>query len=149
MAAVMNAQCVASTTSSVAKGKMATRVAFAPSQLRGTAIKAVPVRATRKEISTVCKAVVGAAACHRAFWKFGLLLLMLLQGVCCKGLGPPSLQAPLVGNVAPDFSATAVLDQEFVDMKLSQLRVRPESLHAPTPPPVAASAIAVDLAYAH
>jgi peroxiredoxin (alkyl hydroperoxide reductase subunit C) len=30
--------------------------------------------------------------------------------------------APLVGNVAPDFSATAVFDQEFIDIKLSQYR---------------------------
>ena len=30
--------------------------------------------------------------------------------------------APLVGNPAPEFSATAVFDQEFVDIKLSQYR---------------------------
>ena len=30
--------------------------------------------------------------------------------------------APLVGSVAPDFKATAVLDQEFVDVSLSQYR---------------------------
>lgn len=30
--------------------------------------------------------------------------------------------APLVGSTAPDFSATAVFDQEFVDVKLSQYR---------------------------
>ena len=33
-------------------------------------------------------------------------------------------QAPLVGNAAPDFTATAVFDQEFVDIKLSQYKVR-------------------------
>ena len=31
---------------------------------------------------------------------------------------------PLVGNVAPDFKATAVFDQEFVDVTLSQYKVR-------------------------
>lgn len=30
---------------------------------------------------------------------------------------------PLVGNVAPEFSATAVFDQEFVDVKLSDYKV--------------------------
>lgn len=30
--------------------------------------------------------------------------------------------APLVGNQAPDFKATAVFDQEFVDVKLSDYR---------------------------
>ena len=34
------------------------------------------------------------------------------------------LQAPLVGNPAPDFTATAVFDQEFVETKLSQYKVR-------------------------
>ena len=33
------------------------------------------------------------------------------------------LQAPLVGNAAPEFSATAVFDQEFVDINLSQYKV--------------------------
>jgi hypothetical protein len=33
------------------------------------------------------------------------------------------VQAPLVGNEAPDFSATAVFDQEFVETKLSDYRV--------------------------
>jgi len=30
--------------------------------------------------------------------------------------------APLVGSKAPDFKATAVYDQEFVDVQLSQYR---------------------------
>ena len=30
---------------------------------------------------------------------------------------------PLVGNIAPDFSAQAVFDQEFIDITLSQYRV--------------------------
>jgi peroxiredoxin (alkyl hydroperoxide reductase subunit C) len=30
--------------------------------------------------------------------------------------------APLVGNQAPDFKATAVFDQEFVDCSLSQYK---------------------------
>ena len=30
---------------------------------------------------------------------------------------------PLVGNAAPDFKATAVFDQEFVDVTLSQYKV--------------------------
>ena len=58
MVAVMNAQRVAPT--ATARTAKATRVAFAPSSLRGTAIRALPVRAVRKEISTVCKAVVSA-----------------------------------------------------------------------------------------
>lgn len=33
------------------------------------------------------------------------------------------MQAPLVGNAAPEFSATAVFDQEFVDINLSQYKV--------------------------
>lgn len=37
-------------------------VAFRPSQFRGQALKAVSVRATRKEISTVCKAAVSGAS---------------------------------------------------------------------------------------
>lgn len=36
---------------------------------------------------------------------------------------PPCPQAPLVGGQAPDFTATAVFDQEFVETKLSQYRV--------------------------
>ena len=36
---------------------------------------------------------------------------------------PARPQAPLVGSQAPDFTATAVFDQEFVDVKLSQYRV--------------------------
>lgn len=35
----------------------------------------------------------------------------------------PCLQAPLVGGPAPDFAATAVFDQEFVDTTLSQYKV--------------------------
>jgi alkyl hydroperoxide reductase subunit AhpC len=35
-----------------------------------------------------------------------------------------NLQAPLVGSQAPDFAATAVYDQEFMDIKLSQYKVR-------------------------
>ena len=34
------------------------------------------------------------------------------------------LQPPLVGNEAPDFLAQAVFDQEFVEVSLSQYRVR-------------------------
>jgi len=34
------------------------------------------------------------------------------------------MQAPLVGNSAPEFSATAVFDQEFMDITLSQYKVR-------------------------
>ena len=33
-------------------------------------------------------------------------------------------EAPLVGSMAPDFNATAVFDQEFVDISLSQYKVR-------------------------
>jgi peroxiredoxin (alkyl hydroperoxide reductase subunit C) len=33
-------------------------------------------------------------------------------------------QAPLVGNIAPDFNAQAVYDQEFIDITLSQYRGR-------------------------
>jgi hypothetical protein len=39
---------------------------------------------------------------------------------------PFHTQAPLVGNPAPEFTATAVFDQEFVDIKLSQYKVRGE-----------------------
>ena len=34
-----------------------------------------------------------------------------------------SVQAPLVGSPAPDFTATAVFDQEFMETKLSAYRV--------------------------
>lgn len=37
-------------------------------------------------------------------------------------------QAPLVGNAAPEFSATAVFDQEFVDLNLSQYKVRTQAI---------------------
>lgn len=37
--------------------------------------------------------------------------------------------APLVGSQAPDFTATAVFDQEFVDTTLSQYRVSGASWH--------------------
>ena len=33
------------------------------------------------------------------------------------------MQAPLVGSPAPDFTATSVFDQEFVDTKLSDYKV--------------------------
>ncbi|GAB4823815.1 hypothetical protein N2152v2_010861 [Parachlorella kessleri] len=64
------------------RSTQAARVAF-----KGQPLKAVPLRAARKQISTLCKAA-----------------------------------APLVGSTAPDFSATAVFDQEFIDVKLSQYR---------------------------
>ncbi len=35
----------------------------------------------------------------------------------------PNAQAPLVGSVAPEFTATAVIDQEFEVINLSQYRV--------------------------
>lgn len=38
---------------------------------------------------------------------------------CCY----PPQHKPLVGNAAPDFSATAVFDQEFIDVKLSDYKV--------------------------
>ena len=56
MVAVMNAQRVVPTAS--VSGKVSTRVAFAPSSIRGNAVRAVPARASRKQISTVCKAMV-------------------------------------------------------------------------------------------
>jgi hypothetical protein len=59
MVAVMNAQRVVPT-ATACNGKSA-RVAFAPSSIRGTAIRAMPVRAARKEISTICKAVVSSS----------------------------------------------------------------------------------------
>jgi len=45
---------------------------------------------------------------------------------CPHSCSPPALpppQAPLVGGPAPDFTATAVFDQEFVETKLSQYKV--------------------------
>ena len=43
------------------------------------------------------------------------------------------MQAPLVGSTAPDFSATAVFDQEFIDVKLSQYRVSSRLYMVDTP----------------
>lgn len=40
----------------------------------------------------------------------------LRLSLCCV------LQAPLVGSPAPDFTATAVSDQEFVETKLSSYK---------------------------
>ena len=37
-------------------------------------------------------------------------------------------QTPLVGSEAPEFTAEAVFDQEFVTLSLSQYRVRLRSL---------------------
>ena len=65
MAAVMNAQRGVPTTSR-STGKAATRVAFAPSSIRGNALRAVSVRATRQQINTVCKAVVSVDT--RVIW---------------------------------------------------------------------------------
>ncbi len=52
--------------------------------------------------------------------------------VCTLGsqasLAASSRVLPLVGNSAPDFSTTAVFDQEFIDIKLSDYKVR---LHIP------------------
>ncbi|PSC76469.1 peroxiredoxin (alkyl hydroperoxidereductase subunit C) [Micractinium conductrix] len=59
----------------------------ARTSVRGQAIKAMPVRAARRNVNTICLAA-----------------------------------APLVGAPAPDFTATAVFDQEFVDTKLSQYK---------------------------
>ena len=67
MVAVMNAQRVVPT-ATACNGKSA-RVAFAPSSIRGTAIRAMPVRAARKEISTICKAVVSSST-----WKILIAL---------------------------------------------------------------------------
>lgn len=50
----------------------------------------------------------------------------MLLSHCSPGMPlnpPPCPQAPLVGGQAPDFTATAVFDQEFVETKLSQYRV--------------------------
>jgi hypothetical protein len=60
MVAVMNAQRVVPT-ATACNGKAVTRVAFSPSSIRGTAIRAMPVRAARKQISTICKAVVSCS----------------------------------------------------------------------------------------
>lgn len=35
----------------------------------------------------------------------------------------PLVQAPLVGSPAPDFTATSVFDQEFVETQLSSYKV--------------------------
>ena len=54
-----------------------------------------------------------------------LLLLLRLTMVpcsCCSQLSQAT-SAPLVGNVAPDFTAQAVFDQEFMEISLSQYRV--------------------------
>ena len=41
------------------------------------------------------------------------------------------MQPPLVGSEAPDWLATAVFDQEFVEVSLSQYKARiATSLHA-------------------
>lgn len=39
-----------------------------------------------------------------------------------EGIVGGSPSPPLVGNIAPDFSAQAVYDQEFIDITLSQYR---------------------------
>lgn len=53
MATIMNVQRVNAATRQAHSAR-----AFTPSSLRGTAIRALPVRAVRKNINTVCKAMV-------------------------------------------------------------------------------------------
>lgn len=62
-------------------------------------------------------------------------LLMRLRGcVQSEGVVGGAPAPPLVGNKAPDFSAQAVFDQEFIDITLSQYRVPPPSPpHPPSP----------------
>ena len=54
----------------------------------------------------------------------GACVLLALLGLAAHGRCD---LLPLVGNPAPDFEATAVIDQEFADIKLSQYRVRAAS----------------------
>lgn len=53
MATIMNVQRV-----NVATRQAQSARAFAQSSLRGTAIRALPVRAVRRNINTVCRAIV-------------------------------------------------------------------------------------------
>ena len=115
------------------RSTQAARVAF-----KGQPLKAVPIRAARQQISTVCRAAVSTA------WKASYLQVINLAAcpafcsasveaepqLTCAGL---HMQAPLVGSTAPDFSATAVFDQEFIDVKLSQYRVSSRLYMVDTP----------------
>lgn len=51
---------------------------------------------------------------------------------------------PLVGNKAPDFSAQAVYDQEFIDITLSQYRVGIPMSHHPPPPSLSSARTCVN-----
>lgn len=50
--AAVQAQCMN------AAARTSKHVTFAPSQMRGNILRAVPISATRKQINTVCKAIV-------------------------------------------------------------------------------------------
>jgi peroxiredoxin (alkyl hydroperoxide reductase subunit C) len=87
------ARCTKAASSPVAA---APRVQLRSSALHGQSLRSAPVRMSRSKVNTLCRAGEGIVG------------------------GSPS--PPLVGNIAPDFSAQAVYDQEFIDITLSQYR---------------------------
>eukprot|EP00887_Chlorella_sp_A99_P004572 scaffold4.g4572.t1 len=78
----------------------------AETPLQETRVASAPVKAMAFKASLRGKAIARAAPVARVGRK-----QIITQAA-----------APLVGSTAPDFSATAVFDQEFVDVKLSQYR---------------------------
>jgi len=96
MAAVAATGVVAPTCSATRSSFAPCRLASSRKTLQGKAVPVAMRKAVRQQLSTACRAAVDATSGAYAL--------------------------PLVGNEAPDFTAQAVFDQEFVEVTLSQYR---------------------------
>jgi hypothetical protein len=100
---------------------------------RGGRIAAPSTGCTRRQIDTTCRAVrqqtsdaLSGSSPSLAYllsaWGLAAPLLWQTDAVPASAQLTQTVAAPLVGNVAPDFTAQAVFDQEFQEISLSSYR---------------------------
>ena len=91
---------------------------------RGASLCAPAPRAARRQRQAACRAQACPTPHYKHCWQSALEFSRCRQRdaayapLCCVQ------STPLVGSEAPDFTAEAVFDQEFVTLSLSQYRVR-------------------------
>lgn len=134
--------------------RAATSAPLRATAFKGTTLKSAAIKVARKQGGFVCKAACGdVRVCLTAdpcliwkprappvcCWPCSDMQSMYNQSDACHSSHPTVAvppqawqpmethpqHKPLVGNVAPEFSATAVFDQEFIDVKLSDYKVSP------------------------
>jgi len=99
------------------------------SAFRGNRIAAPSLGCARRQIDATCRAVrlqcTLRGAVHPTFLRYvhetTLCTATDVHRACGVQLSQTTA-APLVGNVAPDFTAQAVFDQEFQEISLSSYR---------------------------